>query len=150
MVGRRVTRSRVAIGALLIDQPLFTGIGNAYRSEPLFRRGSTLGLRGRRSRREFDGLYAEAAGSSRTGGGRVGWRLSTEPTSPRGEKRAAGRHLPPEDEASGSAVARARARETYVYKRAGLPCRRCGTEVRTEVMAGRDVYWCPTCQPPRA
>jgi formamidopyrimidine-DNA glycosylase len=34
----------------------------------------------------------------------------------------------------------------YVYRRTGLPCRRCGTEVRTEVMVGRNLYWCPVCQ----
>jgi formamidopyrimidine-DNA glycosylase len=22
----------------------------------------------------------------------------------------------------------------------------CGTEVRTEVMVGRNLYWCPVCQ----
>ena len=34
----------------------------------------------------------------------------------------------------------------YVYRRTGLPCRVCGTEVRTEVMVGRNLYWCPVCQ----
>ncbi len=36
---------------------------------------------------------------------------------------------------------------TYVYRRQGLPCRRCGTEVRTQVMVGRNLFWCPVCQP---
>ena len=36
----------------------------------------------------------------------------------------------------------------YVYRRTGLPCRVCGTEVRTEVMVGRNLYWCPVCQAP--
>ena len=36
----------------------------------------------------------------------------------------------------------------YVYRRAGLPCRICGTEIRTEVLATRNLYWCPHCQPP--
>jgi endonuclease-8 len=35
----------------------------------------------------------------------------------------------------------------YVYRRDGLPCRRCGTEVRTQVMAARNLFWCPVCQP---
>ena len=34
----------------------------------------------------------------------------------------------------------------YVYRRTGLPCRVCGTPVQTEVMAGRNLYWCPVCQ----
>jgi endonuclease VIII len=35
----------------------------------------------------------------------------------------------------------------YVYRRAGEPCRVCGTPVRTEVMAARNLFWCPVCQP---
>jgi endonuclease-8 len=34
----------------------------------------------------------------------------------------------------------------YVYRRTGLPCRVCGTEVRTEEMVGRNLFWCPNCQ----
>ena len=34
----------------------------------------------------------------------------------------------------------------YVYRRTGLPCRVCGTPVATEVMAGRNLFWCPVCQ----
>ncbi|MGH3159547.1 MAG: zinc finger domain-containing protein, partial [Streptosporangiaceae bacterium] len=34
-----------------------------------------------------------------------------------------------------------------VYGRAGLPCRVCGAEVRTSVLAGRNLFWCPVCQP---
>lgn len=36
---------------------------------------------------------------------------------------------------------------TYVYARAGTPCRRCGTTVQKGEEGGRVVYWCPTCQP---
>jgi endonuclease-8 len=36
----------------------------------------------------------------------------------------------------------------YVYRRTGLPCRVCGSEVRTEVMVGRNLFWCPVCQAP--
>ena len=38
-----------------------------------------------------------------------------------------------------------------VYGRAGRPCRRCGTLLRTRPLPGelpRTTYWCPTCQPP--
>jgi len=34
----------------------------------------------------------------------------------------------------------------YVYRRTGLPCRVCGTPVATELMAGRNLFWCPHCQ----
>ena len=46
-------------------------------------------------------------------------------------------------------------RPHYVYGRAGRPCLRCGSRVRTakqgQAPRERDAYWCPTCQPrPRA
>jgi endonuclease VIII len=37
-----------------------------------------------------------------------------------------------------------------VYRRAGRPCRRCGTLVRSaaqDIGIQRTTYWCPTCQP---
>ena len=34
----------------------------------------------------------------------------------------------------------------YVYRRTGEPCRICGTEILTETMATRNLFWCPTCQ----
>ena len=37
--------------------------------------------------------------------------------------------------------------EVYVYRRAGLPCWVCGSEVLTQNLAGRNLYWCPQCQP---
>ena len=37
-------------------------------------------------------------------------------------------------------------RDFYVYRRTDLPCRRCGTPVRTQEMVGRNLYWCPTDQ----
>jgi endonuclease-8/formamidopyrimidine-DNA glycosylase len=33
-----------------------------------------------------------------------------------------------------------------VYKRQGLPCRRCGTPVVAAELEGRTLYWCPSCQ----
>jgi endonuclease-8 len=43
-------------------------------------------------------------------------------------------------------------RELWVYGRAGRPCRRCGTPVRSFTQGGpgiggsRITYWCPRCQ----
>ena len=39
-----------------------------------------------------------------------------------------------------------RGRELWVYGRAGLPCRRCGTRVATDNGGERVTYWCPACQ----
>ena len=36
----------------------------------------------------------------------------------------------------------------FVYRRAGLPCRRCGTPIRSRAQGpdARIAYWCPSCQ----
>jgi len=36
--------------------------------------------------------------------------------------------------------------DVWVYGRAGLPCRRCGTRIETDKDGDRVTYWCPTCQ----
>jgi endonuclease-8 len=43
---------------------------------------------------------------------------------------------------------RGRGRELWVYGRAGRPCRRCGTPVRSARQGelARSTYWCPRCQ----
>nr|WP_281353604.1 zinc finger domain-containing protein [Phytoactinopolyspora mesophila] len=38
--------------------------------------------------------------------------------------------------------------EVYVYRRTGLPCFLCGTEIRTREAAARNLFWCPNCQEP--
>ena len=42
-------------------------------------------------------------------------------------------------------------RGTWVYGRAGRPCRRCGTRIRSSEQGAapyaRITYWCPSCQP---
>ena len=39
-----------------------------------------------------------------------------------------------------------REKSFYVYHRHTLPCRLCGTIVRSADVAGRTVFWCPRCQ----
>lgn len=36
--------------------------------------------------------------------------------------------------------------DVWVYGRAGLPCRRCGTRIETDKGGDRVTYWCPACQ----
>jgi endonuclease VIII len=44
-----------------------------------------------------------------------------------------------------------RGQNTWVYLRAGLPCRRCGSAVKVarqcRAPENRVIYWCPSCQP---
>jgi endonuclease-8 len=37
--------------------------------------------------------------------------------------------------------------EVYVYRRTDQPCLICGTAVTRGPLAGRNLYWCPACQP---
>jgi endonuclease-8 len=37
--------------------------------------------------------------------------------------------------------------EVYVYRRTGQPCLVCGTTIRTTELKGRNLFWCPRCQP---
>ncbi len=123
----RVRRRRVDIGALLMDQTVVAGIGNVYRAELLFRHAVSPFQSGRDTDEAtlitmWDDLRVLMRAGVRTG--RI---VTTWP-----EDRERPRRRP---------VTRSDAH--YVYKRDGLPCRRCGAEVRTQVMAGRNLFWCP-------
>ena len=69
-----------------------------------------------------------------------------EPDDPRDDQARAG---PGADDRE---RARARGRvddhggEVYVYRRTGQACHVCGTRVRTDLLQGRNVFWCPKCQ----
>ncbi len=129
----RISRSRTVLAALLMDQQVIAGIGNVYRAELLFRHGLDPHLPGRSlGLPTWLRMWADLSALMRAGV-RVG-RIETLRAEHRPRKRGPLRR----DEAG------------YVYRRAGLPCRVCGTEVRTELLVGRNLFWCPRCQPPGA
>ncbi len=35
---------------------------------------------------------------------------------------------------------------SWVYRRGGEPCRKCGTKIYREKISGRSTHWCPQCQ----
>src|SRR5665811_188886 len=37
-------------------------------------------------------------------------------------------------------------RRFYLYKRTGEPCHVCGSGVRTQLIGGRNLFWCGRCQ----
>lgn len=125
----RLSRSRTPVGALMMDQMVLAGVGNVYRAEVLFRAAMSPHRPGRSvARTEFDEVWADLVRLMKVGL-RTGRIVSTRPAD---RDRSTGR-VRPED-------------AHYVYRRAGLPCRVCGTSVRTEVLAGRNLFWCPRCQ----
>ncbi|MFF2655688.1 Fpg/Nei family DNA glycosylase [Streptomyces sp. NPDC058045] len=131
---RRISRSRTSIGALLMDQKVVSGVGNVYRAEVLFRHGIDPLRAGRDlTRREWDALWTDLAELMREG---VKFnRIDT--VRPEHTPEAMGR--PPRVDDHGG--------EVYVYRRAGQECHLCGTPVRIAELAGRNLFWCPTCQP---
>jgi DNA-formamidopyrimidine glycosylase len=130
----RISRSHRPIGDLLMDQTVLAGVGNVYRAEILFRHrmhplrpGRTL--RAGQFRALWDDLVALMATGVRTG------RIDT--VRPEHTPEAMGR--PPRVDDHGG--------EVYVYRRAGQACHVCGSRVRTEMLVGRNLFWCPRCQP---
>jgi endonuclease-8 len=125
----RISRSRTPIGALLMDQSVLAGVGNVYRAELLFRHGVSPFRPGREVGPEVWGAMWQDLVTLMRAGVRLGRIVTTLP-----EHRTRRR----------GAVERADAH--YVYRRTGLPCRVCGTEVCTQLLAGRNLYWCPVCE----
>jgi endonuclease-8 len=130
----RISKSGRAIGDLLMDQTVLAGVGNVYRAEILFRHrihplrpGRTL--RVGQFRGIWDDLVVLMGEGVQTG------RIDT--VRPEHTPEAMGR--PPRKDDHGG--------EVYVYRRAGQPCLVCGTRVRTEELVGRNLFWCPHCQP---
>lgn len=125
-----VRKKRTPIGLLLMDQSVVAGIGNVYRAELLFRArlnphtpGNTLPDDVIRS------LWRDWAHLLDIGV-RTGQMLTMDDLDP-------------------DAYARALAHRDdrhWVYRRAGLPCRVCGTHIVMELAAARKLYWCPSCQ----
>ncbi|MCW1958091.1 MAG: Fpg/Nei family DNA glycosylase [Mycobacterium sp.] len=125
----RIAKSRKAIGALLMDQSVLAGVGNVYRSELLFRHGIDPYRPGRDiDRQEFDAAWTDLVELMKLGVRRG--RIIV---------------IRPEHDHGAAAYGPGRPR-TYVYRRAGDPCRLCGTAVRTAEMEGRNLFWCPACQ----
>lgn len=125
-----VRRRRVAIGQLLMDQAVVSGIGNVYRAELLFRAGLDPHTPGRNLPDDTARLLWRDWSHLLRIGVETGQMMTM-------------------DGLTGDARRRAMASRDdrhWVYHRAGLPCRTCGTEIVLEDMQARKLYWCPTCQ----
>lgn len=126
---KRITKSRRPIGALLMDQTVMAGVGNVYRSELLFRHGIDPYLPGTQlDAAEFDAMWTDLVALMKVG-----------------VRRGKIVVVRPEHDHGAPSYRTGRPR-TYVYRRAGEPCRICGTPVRTAELEGRNLFWCPTCQ----
>ncbi len=126
---QKITTSKRAIGLLLMDQSVVAGIGNVYRAELLFRaRLDPYALGSMFPESVIRGIWHDAETLMKVG-------VATGIMITRDELLDA---LP------------AKVDRYFVYKREGLPCRVCGTEVSIALMASRKLYWCTKCQTPPA
>ena len=107
------------VGEALLDQRALAGIGNLYKSEVLFLRG-IWPWRPVGEIEDTDALVDLARRLLDANKARIG--QVTTGVWRKGE-------------------------ETWVYGRRGLPCRRCGTRIRSADHDERVTYWCPSCQP---
>jgi endonuclease VIII len=130
---RRIRCVSRPIAALLMDQTVLSGVGNVYRAEVLFRNRVDPHRPGNRlSRRSWLGIWSDLV-SLMPEGVRDN-RIDT--VRPEHTPEAMGR--PPRSDDHGG--------EVYVYRRTGMPCWVCGAKVRTELLAGRNLFWCGRCQ----
>jgi endonuclease-8 len=125
-----VHKANLAIGVLLMDQTVFAGIGNIYRAELLYRAKQNPFTAGKDvSAETLRAIWKDAVKLMPEG--MVDRRIVT--TRPKDRPHPGGE---------------ARREEThYVYRRHGKPCFVCGTKISRAQIAGRTLYWCPTCQP---
>jgi len=125
-----VRRKPTPIGQLLMDQKVVSGIGNVYRAEMLFRANLNPHTPGRDVPEETLRLLWQDWVRLLAIGVETGQMMTMDDLDPEAYRRA----LASRDD------------RHWVYHRAGLPCRVCGTEIVLEEMAARKLYWCPRCQ----
>ncbi|MCT9820255.1 Fpg/Nei family DNA glycosylase [Microbacterium sp. W1N] len=125
-----VRRKPTPIGLLLMDQAVVSGIGNVYRAELLFRARLDPHTPGREVPEEVvRGLWRDWVRLLAIGV-ETGQMMTMDDLDPEAYRRAMAH----------------RDDRHWVYHRAGLPCRVCGTAIVLEEMASRKLYWCPSCQ----
>ena len=131
---RRISRSPTPVAGLLLNQAVVAGTGLVYVSEVLFRAGVPPTRPGRDlPPGAWEELWRDLRALMKEGV--VTGRIDTVHSAHTPE--SMGR--PPRVDRHGG--------EVYVYRRAGQPCLVCGGEVRRAGLAGRNSFWCPTCQP---
>ena len=120
----------VPVGQLLMDQSVVAGIGNVYRAEMLFRAGIDPYRAGTTiTRDEAQKLWRDWVMLLRIGID-TGQMMTMDDLTPDQWRAAMAR----------------RDERHWVYKREGLPCRVCGTNIALAEMQNRKLYWCPSCQ----
>lgn len=123
---KKISKSSRALGAVLLDQSIFSGLGNVYRAELLFMLGLHPEMPARLlTRREFNKL----------------WKLARELLA-RGVRE---RRIVTKPKVAGRRLRRDEALHVYARRE----CEVCKSPVRRWPLGARTVYACETCQPRR-
>lgn len=125
-----VRRKPTSIGLLLMDQGVVSGIGNVYRAELLYRALLDPHTPGKLVPEEIVRDIWRDWSRLLVIGVETGQMMTMDDLDSEAYRRAMA----------------SRDDRHWVYHRAGLPCRVCGTEIVVEEMAARKLYWCPSCQ----
>jgi len=125
-----VRRKPTSIALLLMDQSVVSGIGNVYRAELLFRARQNPHTPGKKVPEEtVRALWRDWVHLLRIGV-QTGQMMTMDDL---------------DDDSYRRAMA-SRDDRHWVYKREGLPCRVCGTNIVMEELGARKLYWCPVDQ----
>jgi endonuclease VIII len=125
----KVRKSKKTIGELMMDQSVAAGVGNIFRAELLYRARLNPFTAGKEVEEStLRSIWKDAGALMKAA--MIDRRIVT--TKPKDRPHKTGQAL--KEEAH------------YVYRRQGRPCFVCGTKILTKVMAGRNLFWCPTCQ----
>lgn len=118
---RRFLAGRRTVAETLLDQRVVAGVGNVYRNEVLAERMVDPFIRPSELG-AVDARHLLTTAASMLRANTDGGVRATVPHARRGER--------------------------WVYRRAGRPCRRCGTTIRSSSIGQppRRLYWCPRCQ----
>jgi len=125
-----IRKKPTPIALLLMDQAVVSGIGNVYRAELLFRARLNPHTPGKLVPEETARALWQDWCSLLAVGVKTGQMLTMDGLTPAAYRRALSH----------------RKDRHWVYHRAGLPCRVCGTNILLEELGGRKLYWCPIDQ----
>jgi formamidopyrimidine-DNA glycosylase len=118
---------RIPVKQFIMDAHRIVGVGNIYASESLFRAGIHPLTPAKRLSLERCAALSRAIKQTL-----------------RSAIRAGGSTL--RDFVGADGIAGEFQLRTWVYDRAGMPCRRCGTPIKRLVQGARATYFCPRCQ----
>ena len=144
---RRISRSTRAIAQLLMDQSVLAGVGNVYRCEVLFRHRVDPFRPGREIRPSTWQAIWDDLVTLMPLGVVFGQILTMDDQVADGLTEVAdGSAAAHTAEFTGVRLGDRFERRFYLYKRTGQPCHVCGSKVRTQLIAGRNLFWCGRCQ----